>query len=257
MKYMGSKSRLAKTLLPIILDGRKTGQYYIEPFVGGANMIENVDGNRIGYDVNECLVSCLDKLSNGWEPPKDITREFYSECRDKFNNNSYTEEETHIIGYVGINGSYGGRWFDGGFAGKSRTKQDKIRDYPLEAYNNVMKQQPKLKGIEFKVADYQYLDDVVLPTQSIIYCDPPYKGTKEYISAKKSGFNSDAFWEWCRERVSSGHSVFISEYEAPEDFICIWEKQVKSSLGANGVTGGSKGSTEKLFVHESQQTVRR
>ena len=34
----------------------------------------------------------------------------------------------------------------------------------------------------------------------------------------------------------------------PSDFICIWEKEVKSSLSANGKIGGSKNSVEKLFT---------
>ena len=56
MKYMGSKNRIAKYLLPIILKDRKDGQWYVEPFVGGANMIDKVDGNRIGADKNEFLI---------------------------------------------------------------------------------------------------------------------------------------------------------------------------------------------------------
>ncbi len=39
MKYMGSKNRIAKQILPIILKNRTKEQYYIEPFVGGANLI--------------------------------------------------------------------------------------------------------------------------------------------------------------------------------------------------------------------------
>ena len=45
-----------------------------------------------------------------------------------------------------------------------------------------------------------------------------------------------------------GHKVFISEYNAPKDFKCIWEKEVKSSLSANWKSGGNKNSTEKLFT---------
>ena len=44
MKYMGSKNRIAKHILPIILKDRKENQYYVEPFVGGANMIDKVQG---------------------------------------------------------------------------------------------------------------------------------------------------------------------------------------------------------------------
>ena len=46
MKYMGSKARHAKELLPIILANRTEGQWYVEPFVGGANMIAKVEGLR-------------------------------------------------------------------------------------------------------------------------------------------------------------------------------------------------------------------
>jgi DNA adenine methylase len=254
MKYMGSKNRIAKHILPIILKDRKDGQWYVEPFVGGANMIDKVTGNRIGYDVNECLIACLDALANGWVPPKFITREFYSECRDKFNKSSYSMDERCIIGYVGINGSYGGRWFDGGYAGRSVTNSGKVRDYPLEAYNNVMRQIQGLKGVQFLSDDYQYIDYTELPDFSIIYCDPPYQGTKEYITATKSGFNSDDFWQWCRDIAKQGHSVFISEYNAPNDFVCVWEKEVKSSLSANGKIGSNKNSIEKLFIHESQKS---
>lgn len=40
MKYMGSKSRIAKYILPIILKDRKDGQYYVEPFCGGSKKWE-------------------------------------------------------------------------------------------------------------------------------------------------------------------------------------------------------------------------
>ena len=45
------------------------------------------------------------------------------------------------------------------------------------------------------------------------------------------------------------HKVFISEYNAPDDFVSVWQKEITSSLGKD--TGSKKG-VEKLFVHESQ-----
>ena len=50
MKYMGSKSRIAKDILPIMLKNRRKDQYYVELFVGGCNSIDKVDGLRIGND---------------------------------------------------------------------------------------------------------------------------------------------------------------------------------------------------------------
>ncbi len=242
---MGSKARIVKHIIPIILKDRKPGQYYVEPFGGGANSICEVENPRIYSDVNDLLVASLQEISNGWVPPVDISRDFYSECRDKFKTGIYSDEEEHVIGYVGINGSYGGRWFDGGYAGVTKTKEGKIRNYPEEAWRNVMNQASKLDGIEFRSGCYKGL---VIPPNSKIYCDPPYAGTKEYQAAKKSGFNSEEFWQWCRDKSSEGHQVFISEYEAPEDFICVWEKGVSSSLRANGVIKGDKKSVERLFT---------
>ena len=46
MKYMGSKARFAKEMLPIILRDRTAEQWYIEPFAGGMNAICEVGGKR-------------------------------------------------------------------------------------------------------------------------------------------------------------------------------------------------------------------
>lgn len=42
---MGSKSRIAKEILSVMLPYRKN--WYVEPFCGGCNVIDKVDGNRI------------------------------------------------------------------------------------------------------------------------------------------------------------------------------------------------------------------
>ncbi|MCW0484672.1 DNA adenine methylase [Gaoshiqia sediminis] len=65
MKYMGSKNRIAKYILPIILENRTENQLYIEPFVGGANMIDKVTGERLGTDNNEYLIALLRALQTG------------------------------------------------------------------------------------------------------------------------------------------------------------------------------------------------
>ena len=38
MKYMGSKTRIAKEILPIMLKNRTENQFWVEPFVGGGNI---------------------------------------------------------------------------------------------------------------------------------------------------------------------------------------------------------------------------
>jgi len=97
MKYVGSKNRLAKELLRIILLGRRHNQYYVEPFVGGANMIDKVTGNRIGNDNHMYLIALLIAVRDGWVPPTDVSRgEYYS---IKSNKGNYLN---HLVGFVGF-----------------------------------------------------------------------------------------------------------------------------------------------------------
>ena len=244
MKYMGSKSAIAKHIIPIICKNRRAGQFYVEPFVGGCNSIDKVFGKRIGGDINKYLIAFWKRVQQGWLPPQDISREHYSDVRDSYNRQ--TEDYPDFYkGYVGFNGSYGGRFFDGGYAGTVTTKIGTTRNYPFEAFQNVASQIPRIHGIEFHCCSYEQLP---IPDGSIIYCDPPYANTKKY---KTDGLNYSAFWEWCRQKHAQGHSVFVSEYEAPDDFRCVWEREISSSLRANGVIEGNKTSFERLFVKEA------
>lgn len=233
MKYMGSKARFTKEILPIILNDRHEGQWYIEPFAGGMNAICEVYGNRIANDIHYYLIEMWKELVGGWVPTK-ITRDEYNDVRD--NKDKYPAS---YVGWVGFNCSYSGKWF-GVFAGDTRTKIGTVRDYQTEAINNVAKQVGKLKGVVFQNKPYH---DLELPVNSIVYCDPPYKQTTKY----DSDFDHDTFWDWVRIISKQGHMVFVSEYDAPDDFVCVWERIAKSSLSANGKIGGNKISLERLF----------
>lgn len=61
MKYIGSKNKLAKELAPIIqsyITDETNG--YLEPFVGGANMIDKIaHKNKIGCDIHKELIALL------------------------------------------------------------------------------------------------------------------------------------------------------------------------------------------------------
>jgi DNA adenine methylase len=183
MKYMGSKNRIAKEILPIMLKerGQRT---WVEPFVGGANVIDKVDGIRIGTQL-----------------------------------------------------TFGCEWW-----GSFRRDNIGKRKYDLEAYNNVMNQQPNLIGVEFNCGDYR---DLLIPERSFIYCDPPYRGVRKYVGNVK--FDSDIFWQWCRDRSMEGHIVYVSEYSAPDDFECIWSKEISASVNNSIKSGRGLKAVEKLF----------
>ena len=231
MKYMGSKNRIAKHILPIMLADRKDGQFWVEPFVGGANMIDKVEGNRIGADFNpyvsQALIAIRDSLDMLPKNNTEFTEDMYKQLR--------TDDSYEFKGYVGFTASYGGKWL----GGWSRTDVNAIkqRDYISESYRNAVKQSPLLQGVDFRHSSYQ---DLEIPPKSKIYCDPPYAGATAY----KDKFSHPEFWQWCRDKEAEGHEVYVSEYNAPDDFECIWQKEIVSSLTKN--TGSKKG-VEKLF----------
>ena len=240
MKYMGSKSRFAKELLPILIENRKPYQWYVEPFAGGMNIIDKVTGNRIANDNNKYLIAMWKGLQENRSRPKKISKEFYSDVRDCFNGKN-SRYDDFLIGWIGFMASANGRFFEGGYSGKSNTKTGTVRDYIAESISNIEKQMPQMKGVDFRFGDYLQLE---IPEGSIVYCDIPYQGTKQYATSR--GFDYRQFWNWAR--TLNRHTVFISEYNAPFDFTCIWEKQASSSLRANDVIQGNKVSTERLFT---------
>ena len=227
MIYMGSKNRIAKEILPIILKDRKPNQCYVETMVGGGNLIDKVEGFRIGADLNPYVIEALKLIRDNPESlPDHVSEEMYQELKTKKELNGFT-------GVVGFTCSFGSKWF-GGYARNSDG-----RNYIKVAKNNALAQSPNLKDCLFINSSYQLLD---IPNNSIIYCDPPYEGTTKY----KDGFNHFEFWEWVRIKSLEGHSVFVSEYNAPDDFICIWQKTLSTSFS----TSESIKAVEKLFIFD-------
>lgn len=61
MKYMGSKSRIAKDIVPIIQSyiNNNDIDMYIEPFVGGANVIDKIKCNKKNWlrfkPISDCI----------------------------------------------------------------------------------------------------------------------------------------------------------------------------------------------------------
>ena len=93
-------------------------------------------------------------------------------------------------------------------------------------------------------------DEIVIPNQAIVYCDPPYQGTTEY---KEGGFNHDKFWQWARE-IAKTNKIYISEYKAPDDFVIIRSWPQKSTL-QGGVQKHSNQPDECIFAPKGQEVT--
>ena len=68
MNYFGSKSRQAKYIVPIIqkyIDDNGISMY-LEPFVGGANIIDKIVCDiKIGTDINKYIIALFQYIQNG------------------------------------------------------------------------------------------------------------------------------------------------------------------------------------------------
>lgn len=242
MKYMGSKAKIAGEILPfihsyILVNNIET---YIEPFVGGANMIDKVQcKNRLAFDKNKYIIALFNHLKSGGELPESVTREQYIDCRAHYKIEDGYYEDWYLAA-VGFLASFNGRFYDGGFA-KDTESNGVVRNYYSEAKQNILNQMKYLQDVEFNVSDYKELK----PKDSLVYLDPPYAGTKGYLTVTKE-FNHKEFWEIARE-WSKDNIVLISEENAPDDFDVLWEQDVSRTINASN----KNHATEKLFIHHS------
>ena len=228
MLYVGSKNRIAKDLLNIMLPYRGN-RVWVEPFVGGGNMIDKVTGDRLGSDVNANAIGALmfirDHLDEIPKNNLEFTESMYKNLRN--------QEGCMLKSFAGFTYSFGAKWLGGWARGGNR-------DYVSNAYKNAVKQSPKLQGVDLVCCQYYDLD---IPANSLIYCDPPYKNTAGYAVGK---FDHDNFFEWCRNMKQKGHIVFVSEYRAPDDFECVWQGQIKTNF-ASKRTEATHVAVERLF----------
>jgi len=237
MKYMGSKERICKYIVPIIqqyID--ETGATnYEEPFCGGCSIIEKIKcQNRWAFDNNKYLIGLLNHVTAGLPLPNEIPKSVYDDVREHY----YLDDGKYSDAYIGIVGflaSYNGRFFDGGYAktGIEHTpKGDRIRNYYQEAKCNIESQAENLKGILFATRDFfldfneQYID---LYSGFVFLFDPPYKDVKQYANSKD--FDYEEYYEICR-KLSVNNIVLCCEQNMPEDFMCIWERPILRSIKA-------------------------
>jgi site-specific DNA-adenine methylase len=107
-----------------------------------------------------------------------------------------------------------------------------------------MRKMLKLGDVLFKCEDYSA---VVIPGNSMVYCDIPYRGRTGYDYCGK--FDHDRFYDFVRDN-SKEHDIFISGYEGdvPDDFKVVWKHTSKQDIRSNGNT--RKRTVEILMQYE-------
>lgn len=232
--YQGGKAKIGKEIanqIEMFEDKVNYKGQYFEPFCGLLGVGIHFSKQKrsvLANDLNKDLILMLESVKEGLNIPKDpCPKEIYEQYKKS---NIHSAER----GFYGFSCAYSGIFFAG-----YRVSSGK-RNFFNTFRDGLLNMRPALQNVNF--TNKSYLDFV--PNGMTIYCDPPYLdnsfGTKHF-----DNFDFEKFWKTMRE-WSKNNLVFISEYHAPDDFICIWEKSVKS--GFNGDKKRKK-RVEKLFIY--------
>lgn len=237
MRYLGGKSRLAKHIVKAILDDTDSRSRWVEPFVGGGSVFFEAArnfGEAFGADMQEDLILMWQGLLSGeFTPPMNLLEDEWRELRDA--------EPSALRGFAGFGCSFGGRFFEGYARNIGGT------NYASQSARSILSDLEKIGDSVCSFANLDYLS-VEYRDSDVIYFDPPYAKTKHY-SSKRSGvgkFNHHLFWESATELAKSGADVYVSEFEAPDDWIVMWEKDRNVGVGVQSGANYSK-KTDKLF----------
>ena len=189
---------------------------WVEPFVGGANMIDKIPNRfmRIGCDANAHTIAALTAIRDMVHLLPDVlTEEAYRSLRGT--------PADPLSSWLRFVAAFGGM-FESGYAREKGSDSSTFVGY---GKRNALKQSPLLQGVSLRHARYE---DCSSFKNCLIYCDPPYAGTAGYVTGS---FDSEKFFKWCRE-MAKNNTVFVSEYSAPADFVCVWEGEVKTSFAS-------------------------
>lgn len=172
-------------------------------------------------------------LQKGWVPPKEVSEDQYYETKTNQNKIPW------VAGFVGFACSFAGKWW-GGYA-----RDGQGGNYALRGHNSILKKMESLQDASFTSKDFTELDY----TNTLIYCDPPYRGTTQYCKSILGAFDYDSFLDWARiQNKKEGNTVLISEYKhnLPEDGIIVLEIPSRTSI--RDKDGNVIETTEILFT---------
>jgi DNA adenine methylase len=232
MRYFGGKARIAKKIANFLNGVRKDRQVYVEPFVGSANVLCLMDGERLALDFHPDLIMLLKEVQAGtFDYPAVVTEQQYSELKHS--------QPSALRAFVGFGCSYAGKWF-GGYA------RDGDRNFCGNAASALKKKAAQLQDVNFIYSDYRDIQD--LPDGSLIYCDPPYLNHTQIHGQK---FDTEEFWDVVRG-WSGKHDVYVSEYVAPPDFVSVLNIPTKTDILGSG---GQYQRIERLFINRDNTGV--
>ena len=234
MSYVGGKAK-CRFVIDILNRAEFDNLPYLEPMVGYSHVLRRIVRKR-SYTAsdNHPLLMCLLRAIQDCAPlPTHISRERYNELRQ-------SDEISVERALAAFCYSFNGKFF-AGYSPTYRRRSGRTDDMVKSRMNYYQRLQESETFNQATLACCDY--SCHTPRDTLCYIDPPYRGTQGYGSP----FDHERFWQmmvsWSQNNI-----VLVSEYSAPEDWVCIAQETKKATLA-----GGDKQTekTEKLFVHSS------
>lgn len=247
MRCMGGKSRIGNQIAEILnnFSTNKSMLFksevffsdFLSPFCGGLNIEPKLHFDKITIsDNNPYLIALYKAIKNNIQLPENLTEDEWKHIKDN------PDEIPYLTGLAGLC-CYRGSWMRC-FARGKRKDRYFGKEYVQEVFTSLKNLGVFLRKNNVFIENKSYED--FKPTNSLIYCDPPYFGVDQRYFTNK--FDSDKFWCIIRE-WSKYNLVFVSEFTYPDDFYPILEiNQISNMSGKNKKDLIMR---EKLIVHNS------
>ena len=115
--------------------------------------------------------------------------------------------------------------------------QKKFKENCLKKINEIIYSDTSFNKVMFGVGISQLINFNSL--ENTIFINQNYNNliftNKSFIYCNIFHDNTNIFWDWCRNVVNMNHKLVVSSFDAPKDFICIYD---------NG--------NEGIYIHEKQ-----
>lgn len=220
MRYHGGKHLASRPIAAILADTDRAR--YLEPFVGGASVLAAIAPHfqtAVAADSSIDVILMWQAVTDGWTPPEDMSKEQYECLRHS--------PPSALRGFAGHACSFGGKWFAGYAApSKPRPRVPYGENFARSGSRSCVKKAAAFSNVTWVVSDYRGWS----PDQEwVVYCDPPYVRTTRH----REQFDTDQFWMVMDQWSDRGAQVFVSEYEAPPGWACVWEKNTPRKMEGN------------------------
>lgn len=252
MPYPGGKAR-ARYVIDVLNHPVFDEFVYIEPFVGYASILHKIERKKlqIASDMNENVINVFKYLQSHELYPI-ITKPIFDNARQRYLGGLPISPT--LAAFSSLSTFNGIHWRHATYSGRHINKEGKVFDYAQARHNYY----DKLIGNEtfrtttFDTCSYDTynLDQWRKLGPILAYCDPPYRTSrnKEFYGMVDD-FDYDRFWNTIRRWSSKDNVfVFVSELQAPNDFVRVASKQITVTMTRK--TGIAPTMIDSVFIFQ-------